>query len=105
MVKTFVKQVLQLDFEPQLHDILRQTDFQSQNLTFYLQELKRLQLPVESIVTFVNHPNYRSEEDYSIDQAAIMLHQYYLPANHERYFTLLEQHSATKKFHPTKLSP
>lgn len=95
--QNFVKQVLQLDFEPQLHDILRQTDFQSQNLTFYLQELKRLQLPVESIVTFVNHPNYRSEEDYSIDQAAIMLHQYYLPANHERYFTLLEQLSTTEK--------
>lgn len=96
----FVKQVLQLDFEPQLHEILTSADFQSKNLAFYIQELKHFQLPVENIVALVNHPNYNPEADYSLEQVTIMLHQYYLPANHERYFVLLDQFPATEKLSP-----
>ena len=75
-------------------DLLTATDFRVENYANYLKALDRNELSVVEIVQLVNHPDYDENLTYSTELLAILLHEYYISANRERYFAYYDEYRA-----------
>ncbi len=86
-----VELVIAHGYEAKLLELIRHAEFKSENLAKYLSAKVDEDTSVNELVLLANHADYDPSLEYDREMLAIMLDEYYLSANRERYFAMWQK--------------
>lgn len=91
--KDGVNTLLDYDYDARITEILQEPSFRVENLTGYIERIQRSDFNAQQIMSLVNHRDYNAETDYSTLMLEILLTEYYVSPNMERYFDYISTYN------------